>query len=252
LSKDAEDLLARARAVPPLARERQLKVRAALLGQIALLPATGAAAGALAKMGLAKVLLAVSAACVVGAAAVVAARNGDTAPLPAERAPMTLGAPAAPAELAPVPAVDESAESPPQVEPSVRHAVIPPVSPKAEARAPAKKTDPSEPVARSAAPAPIDHDTLREEIDLVQKANSALRSGKPDQAQALLDRHRERFASGALREEREAARILALCALGKQSEARAAAARFLRESPRSMQAARVRGSCALKGSPKAR
>ena len=82
----------------------------------------------------------------------------------------------------------------------------------------------------------------------MQQANALLRSGKPEQARALLDQHGQKFASGALREERDAARILALCALGKEREAQAAAAKFLRDSPRSMQAAHVRASCAKKRS----
>ena len=243
MSKEAEDLLARARAVPPLTRERQIKVRAALLGQIALAPATGAAAGALGKLGLVKLLMVVGAVGAVGTGALIAARKSDA---PREPAPVALrAAPPAPehraaprlAETArevPAPKVEEPAAA---REPVARRAV-----PKSETRVETRKSAVSEP----------DPDTLREEIELVQKANSALRSGKPEQAQALLDQHGEKFGSGALREEREAARILALCALGKHREAQAAAAKFLRESPRSIQAARVRASCASKGNPKAR
>ena len=80
LSKDAQDLLARARAVPPLARDRQIKVRAALIGQIALAPATGAAAGVLGKLGFAKALMLVSAVGVVGTGALIAVRNATTPP----------------------------------------------------------------------------------------------------------------------------------------------------------------------------
>jgi hypothetical protein len=242
MSKEAEDLLSRARAVPPLSRERQIKVRAALLGQIALAPATGAAAGALGKLGLVKLLMVVGAVGAVGTGALTLARKSDA---PREPAPVALhAAPRAP-EHSPAPPIAETAREVPKVDaPTLAREPVGRRATNTEPRV-ARKT-------ASVAPAPADPDSLREEIELVQKANSALRGGKPEQAQALLDQHGEKFGSGALREEREAARILALCALGKQAEAQAAAAKFLRESPRSMQAARVRGSCASKGNPKAR
>ena len=82
------------------------------------------------------------------------------------------------------------------------------------------------------------------ETALLDRAQAALREGRADDALRALDEHGERYADGALREERQGARILTLCRLGRVAEARAAAARFLAESPRSPVAARVRGSCA--------
>ena len=256
LSKDAQDLLARARAVPPLGRGRQIKVRAALLGQIALAPATGAAAGALGKLGLAKALLVVSAIGVAGTGTLIAARSRDDAPTKPDRsAPVSHRLPAPSLGRDPraaTPAKTDEAAARLEQTPAPRDPteIRDPV--RAVSRAATKKTGASEPVAQAVAQAPpaakTNADTLREEIELVKSANALLRDGKPEQARALLDQHSEKFASGALREEREAARILALCALGKEREAQAAAARFLQESPRSMQAAHVRASCARKGS----
>lgn len=85
--------------------------------------------------------------------------------------------------------------------------------------------------------------TLEEETKRLREARKALRSGNAEEALALLDEQSAAFASGELREERAAARVFALCQAGKASEARAAAQAFLRESPRSPLAGRVRGAC---------
>jgi hypothetical protein len=47
-----------------------------------------------------------------------------------------------------------------------------------------------------------------------------------------------------LQPERDAAKIVALCAVGRVADARAAAQTFLASSPRSPFAARIRASCA--------
>lgn len=86
--------------------------------------------------------------------------------------------------------------------------------------------------------------TLEAETDLLQHAQSELRAGRADQALKALDEHGTEFQDGVLREERKASRILALCALGRTTEARAEAQRFLAASPRSPMAERVRTSCA--------
>jgi hypothetical protein len=52
-----------------------------------------------------------------------------------------------------------------------------------------------------------------------------------------------RFPSGALAEERDASRVLALCAAGRAAEARVIATDFLAKHPRSPAASRVRASC---------
>jgi outer membrane protein assembly factor BamD (BamD/ComL family) len=87
------------------------------------------------------------------------------------------------------------------------------------------------------------------EVLLLGEAHAAIRNGQAEHALALLDEHSRRFPRGALGEEREASRVTALCALGRVAEARAAADRFLRVSPLSPHAGRVRASCG--GSPAA-
>jgi hypothetical protein len=60
---------------------------------------------------------------------------------------------------------------------------------------------------------------------------------------ALLDDHRARFPGSALSPERDAERIFALCAAGRTSAARSAAASFLASHPSGPLASRVRSSC---------
>ena len=61
---------------------------------------------------------------------------------------------------------------------------------------------------------------------------------------ALLDEHARVFPHGALREERSAERVLALCAIGQTNAAHEAAAAFLGQYTDSPLRARVRSSCA--------
>jgi outer membrane protein assembly factor BamD (BamD/ComL family) len=88
---------------------------------------------------------------------------------------------------------------------------------------------------------------ITEEVSILRAANAELESGRPERALSLFDEHLRRFPSGALNEEREAGRILALCKAGRVDESREARSRFLREHPSSPQAARVRSACASDG-----
>jgi hypothetical protein len=81
------------------------------------------------------------------------------------------------------------------------------------------------------------------EIALLNQAQRALAGREPERALQLLDRHAREFPRGSLTEERTAARIMALCALGNVTTARAEAAVFVRQSPGSPLAERVRASC---------
>ncbi len=94
--------------------------------------------------------------------------------------------------------------------------------------------------APKANPAPS---TLEEETRLLRDADASLRTGDATTALARLDEHAARFPNGILSEERAAERVLALCSLGRTTEARADADRFLRDRPRSPLAARVRTAC---------
>lgn len=86
--------------------------------------------------------------------------------------------------------------------------------------------------------------TVDAEAALLRNADAALKSGDAPGALALVDQHAKQFPNGILAEERDAERIVVLCALGRTDEARAAGAAFLRARPRSPLASRVRASCA--------
>jgi hypothetical protein len=59
----------------------------------------------------------------------------------------------------------------------------------------------------------------------------------------MLDEQSGTYATGQLREERDAERIQALCKLGRLDEMESARVRFLAEHPRSPHESRVRGVC---------
>jgi hypothetical protein len=91
-----------------------------------------------------------------------------------------------------------------------------------------------------AATAPSDLDV---EIALLADVNVALRAKDAALALRILDERARRFPNGALAEESEAARVFALCEIGRADEARDVAGRFLREHPRSPLAPRVSRAC---------
>ena len=78
---------------------------------------------------------------------------------------------------------------------------------------------------------------------MLEEAQAALRSGDSLVALALLRRLDQRFPRGALREERAAAEVLALCANDLSGEAVGRGRAFLAKYPRSVYAARVRAAC---------
>jgi hypothetical protein len=64
-------------------------------------------------------------------------------------------------------------------------------------------------------------DRLTTEVALLVRATSDLRAGRPAEALRSLDEYRTRFPKGVLGEEQRAARVQALCALGRFDEANA-------------------------------
>ena len=101
------------------------------------------------------------------------------------------------------------------------------------------------PKAASAKPestaAPVEA-SLTDDVRLMHQVSEALRSGRAAQALALLNQDARR-ATGAMREEKSAARVVTLCQLGRVAEARSEAAMFERQYPRSPLVFRVRSSC---------
>ncbi len=139
---------------------------------------------------------------------------------------------------------------------AVEPAASPPVKPPAVAPlaarspvAPLKNVPPVEAEATSSEPAispshkQVPVDPLVEEVAILSRATSALRAGKPAEGLRLLNEHQRKFPNGRLAEERRAARIQALCALGKRTEAEAELARLAQSSPRSPHLARAQRAC---------
>jgi hypothetical protein len=87
-------------------------------------------------------------------------------------------------------------------------------------------------------------ETVAREASLLRDADAALRAGDAGRALALLDEHTATFPGGVLAQERSAERVIVLCALGRTTEARRAAAAFLIDHPSSPLVSRVRGACA--------
>lgn len=92
-------------------------------------------------------------------------------------------------------------------------------------------------------PAVTAEDPMLAELRAVQTAQRALaRHDGPTALRTLASLGRT-HPQGNLREERDALRVLALCAAGRADEARSAATVFLARHPGSPQAARVQGAC---------
>ncbi len=128
----------------------------------------------------------------------------------------------APAPVKPVPTVAPVAPAPENAAPA---------GPEPE---PAQKRSPAS--SRSA-------DNLAQEVAILSRASAELRAGRPAAALKALEEHQREFPGGVLTQERTAARIQALCALGRTKEARSELARLSRKSPDSPHEARARKAC---------
>jgi hypothetical protein len=85
---------------------------------------------------------------------------------------------------------------------------------------------------------------LAAETQALVQVNTAINHHDGAGALALLDDYDRRFKSKILFAERSAARVFALCSLGRLDAARAEARHFLRRFPRSPLVARIHASCA--------
>lgn len=158
-------------------------------------------------------------ACVVGGVAFLALRPSASTPAPqADSSMQAPRAPAAPSHVASTPSTDTPAPAP---EPAT---VAPAHAPSSKARAPR---------------AAHEQDRLAQEVALLSRATSELRADHAREALKLLDEHQRRFPSGALREERQAAKAQALCLLHRVSEGRAELAHLAQQSPAAARAEQV-------------
>jgi hypothetical protein len=86
---------------------------------------------------------------------------------------------------------------------------------------------------------------LAEEIKLLSSANAAINAGDAGRALQLLREFDRRFVHVVLAEERAAAGIFALCAAGRNTDAKTAGKRFQTRWPRSPLLPRLSASCAM-------
>ncbi len=239
LGPEANALLEAARDGDEPTRADRERVRGAISARLAAGAAAGLGVTVAAKSSVAAALLAGSAAKAlvtvvvvgsIGAGAVWIAKGGSRRPAPDTVPRSTAAAPA-------VPRAEET--------------FVLATSPAPAAPAPEKPTSALRPSARTPFPGGATAPGTRmpgagdvaSEVRLLGEAHTAIRGGEAERALALLDEHARRFPRGAMGEEREAARIAALCALHRTSEAKDATERFLRASPRSPLAGALRTSC---------
>ncbi len=147
----------------------------------------------------------------------------------------------------PVPPATVSAPSTSALEePSVPAPVLAPAAPPGADSAVAT-VEPSRAGGRAAASAQA-NDRLAEEVAILSQAERDLHAGQYRDALRLLDEHRRKFPNGTLAQERIAARVQALCGLGRVTEAQAELARLTRLSPKSPHGGPAKQACATDGS----
>jgi hypothetical protein len=100
-----------------------------------------------------------------------------------------------------------------------------------------------------AAPTSSAPDPLAAEAFALRQAQQAMSAGQAERALSLVAEQDRRFRGGVLVQERAAARIFALCSLGRVAEAREQARTFERRWPRSPLISRVRRGCDSEASP---
>jgi hypothetical protein len=150
-----------------------------------------------------------------------------------------------PASSMPLPRAESSVAGRAALPPWVARAAGVPSEPVQESVAPpARQPNPARP-----APSRRVRDELSEEVAILSRAETDLYGGRPQRALLALDEHERKFGNGVLAEERTAARIQALCALGRTAEADSELARLARISPNSPHAKRSRDACRMKPSP---
>jgi hypothetical protein len=120
-----------------------------------------------------------------------------------------------------------------------------PVAARRSGRAPASTaTRSDDPVASNVARSDDRAPSIAVELALLEEAQTALRTHAPGRALVVLNEHAAKYPKGALAEERDGLRVVALCNVGR-SEAALAAERFLADHPASPLAGPVRDACAM-------
>lgn len=173
----------------------------------------------------AKVGVAVVVAGAMASGAYVAFRPSHPAP-----APVAVVAANAPAPQAPPPAAPVAAPAATTEEPAAVDANDLPV-------------DDAKPAAPHASHAHVA--SLEGEMKLLRTADAALRRGDSAAALSALNQEAAQYPHGALSQEREGMRVIALCSGGNVSQGQSAAQRFLSHAAKSPLASRIRSACSL-------
>ncbi len=87
--------------------------------------------------------------------------------------------------------------------------------------------------------------SLEGEIELLRQVNALRESGNAARALSLLSDYERKNGTGALAQERAAARALCHCTLSRSAQSQALARRFASTYPKSPQLPRVRAACGL-------
>lgn len=117
-------------------------------------------------------------------------------------------------------------------------------SPSTLPRADSESISSAMPEAPTAARRPSDR--LAQEVAILSRATSELHAGHPANALKAVDEHQRKFPNGVLSEERRAARVQALCALGRRREAAPELQRLSRTAPQSPNTLRAKQVCGEK------
>ena len=96
---------------------------------------------------------------------------------------------------------------------------------------------------RRVAPRVAPEEDIAADVALLSRAQAAWRSGRAGEALRLAEEHRTRFPGSAFGKERDAIRVLTLCALGREDAAKRIAARLLASSRGSPWRQAVAESC---------
>ncbi len=183
---------------------------------------------------------------VVGMLAYGSGSSSDEAPSKAERAAIPVAQKPTSDEAPPIePSVDETLADQPAAppvpveiaEPELPAPVVEPQKRRARKISEWTTPKPDGPVSK-----PND-DALLKEISLIKKASRALNQKRPEKTLKILNEYDAAFPKGVMREERDGLKVIALCDLGRRSEAANAKRRFLKRSPSSPMAGRVRDRC---------
>jgi type IV secretory pathway VirB10-like protein len=231
LSPEANELLEAGRlAFRPTATDRT-RVLSAIKGAAAV--SSGVAAMAVAKSSWAGVRSLFEVASFARVAAVIApVAVGGAYAWQVATTPPQAPAPVPPAPVVTQPAPVKAVMSPSAPPPTAEVAESEPAPPPAPVSEPAKPSG-----------AARHESQVRQEVELLSKAQAELSRGRPQRALEALSEHAQRFPKGALTEERMATRARALCALGRTGEAQAELGRVERLNAGSPYLNRAREAC---------